>query len=133
MKLRKILSGSIALSMLALTPAVLADDEDGEKGGGKGKGGERAEGEKGDRAEGERRRGGPRGEGGERGGRGNSERFREMLAKYDTDKDGRLSVDERVPMIEAMLKERPEMAERMKQRFDEDGDGDVVFFMVFCN
>lgn len=67
-------------------------------------GGERGEGS-------ERAEGGERGERGERGGRGNRE---EMMKKYDTDGDGKVSEAEKTAMREEMMK-----------KIDTDGDGVV--------
>ncbi len=63
--------------------------------------------------------------GGRRGGKdqaGRRERMsrKQALAKFDTDKDGKLSKDERAKMMAAMKKHRQEM---LKKRFDKDGDG----------
>ncbi len=70
--------------------------------------------------EGERPSRGERGNKGERPERPSKE---EMLAKFDKDADGKLSPQERVPMLKERMKKQPKFADRLKKKYDADKDG----------
>jgi Ca2+-binding EF-hand superfamily protein len=48
-----------------------------------------------------------------------------MLAKFDKDMDGKLSPEERVPMIKERMKLQPKFAAMLKEKFDGDKDGEL--------
>ncbi|MCP4848975.1 MAG: hypothetical protein GY899_13625 [Verrucomicrobiaceae bacterium] len=104
--LKKLTAGAIALAMLA--PAALAEPGDGGKGKQKGKPGAERPGGK--------RPGGP---GGQRPDR------KSILEKFDADKDGKLSADERVSMIKDRLANNERFAAMFNKRADSDKDGKV--------
>jgi hypothetical protein len=107
--LKKLTAGAIALAMLA--PAAFAEPGDGGKGKQKGK-------------PGAERRGGPRGE--RPGGAGGKRPDRKsILEKFDADKDGKLSADERVSMIKDRLASSERFAAMFNKRADADKDGKV--------
>ena len=107
--LKKLTAGAIALAMLA--PAALAEPGDGGKGKQKGKpGAERPGGQRGER---------PGGAGGQRPDR------KAILGKFDADKDGKLSADERVAMIKDRLASSERFAAMFNKRADADKDGKV--------
>ncbi len=99
--LKKLTTGAIALAMLA--PAAFAEPGDGGKGKQKGK-------------PGAERPGGP---GGKRPDR------KAILEKFDADKDGKLSADERVSMIKDRLANSERFAAMFNKRADSDKDGKV--------
>ncbi len=109
MTLKKLTAGAIALAMLA--PTALAEPGDGGKGKQKGKPGAERPGGK--------RPGGPGGPGGNRPDR------KAIMEKFDADKDGKLSVDERVSMIKDRLANSERFAEMFNKRADSDQDGKV--------
>ena len=107
--LKKLTAGAIALAMLA--PAAFAEPADGGKGKQKGKpGAERPGGPDGKR---------PGGPGGKRPDR------KAILEKFDADKDGKLSADERVSMIKDRLANSERFAAMFNKRADADKDGKV--------
>ena len=107
--LKKLTAGAIALAMLA--PAAFAEPGDGGKGKPKGKpGAERPGGQRGER---------PGGAGGKRPDR------KAILEKFDADKDGKLSVDERVSMFKERLANDERFAAIFSKRADADKDGKV--------
>jgi hypothetical protein len=94
---------SLVLGILAAgTFSTLADESDGKK---PGRGGGERDGKRGD---------------GERGGRRGSARQipKEILEKYDKNKDGKLDEDERKAFMEARRAE-------MIKKYDKDGDGEL--------
>ncbi len=104
--LKKLTAGAIALAMLA--PAAIAEPGDGGKGKQKGKPGAERPGGK--------RPGGPG---------GNRPDRKAILEKFDADKDGKLSADERVSMIKDRLANNERFAEMFNKRADSDKDGKV--------
>ena len=101
--LKNLTAGAFALAVCV--PFATAEPGEGEK-----------KGPKGDRPARGERGGGPRGE---------RPDFKAMLEKYDEDKDGKLSVDERETLIKARLKENERFAEMFTKRADENGDGEL--------
>jgi len=49
----------------------------------------------------------------------------EMLAKFDKDADGKLSPQERVPMLKERMKKSPKFADKLKKKFDADKNGEL--------
>ena len=49
----------------------------------------------------------------------------EMLAKFDKDADGKLSDQERVPMLKERIAKDPKFATKLKEKFDADKDGEL--------
>lgn len=99
--LKKLTAGAIALAMLA--PAAFAEPGDGGKGKQKGK-------------PGAERPGGPAGKRPDR---------KAILEKFDANKDGKLSADERVSMIKDRLANSERFAAMFNKRADSDKDGKV--------
>ena len=60
---------------------------------------------------------------GRRGQRGGGFNREEILKKYDADKDGKLSDDERAEARKAMEAEFAKRREEMTKKYDKDGDG----------
>ncbi len=108
--IQKVAAGLFALSFAA--PLAIAAPEDGKPEGERPARGERPQ--RGDRAEGER----PSREEMEA-------RRKEMMEKYDADKDGELSVDERVKMTKDRLKVNERFAEFFTRRADTNEDGEL--------